>query len=432
MIDSNIYNEIYNEIVKMPVIDTHEHLPWQEEQSYNDGRDVLQEYLRHYLKCDLISAGLKRNDFERVMDSNSSILERWNIVEPFWEVSRYTGYGRVLDIAVKAIYGIDGINRNTIEELNNTFIKNKAPGHFEYVLKDLCNIHTSLLDIWTFRLEGENPLFRRIWQPQNFINPMSPYEHDMLSYIETHYSINVRSLDDWLEALERELDYMLAAYGVSVLKSCIAYFRSLRFEKVEYKTARDLFALTLDKWNNEGRNKGLGLELPREVQDFMMHYILGLANKRNLIFQFHTGLQEGNGNIITNSDPSLMINLFMEYPDVNFDLFHISYPYQGIASALCKNFPNVFIDMCWAHIMSPSACVQALDVFLDAIPYNKISAFGGDYMFVDGVYGHLYIARQNVSKVLATKVEQGIFDEGKAIEIARALFFDNPKRIFKL
>jgi hypothetical protein len=82
---------------------------------------------------------------------------------------------------------------------------------------------------------------------------------------------------------------------------------------------------------------------------------------------------------------------------VNFDLFHISYPFQGTASALCKNFPNVFIDMCWAHIISPSASMQALDDFLDAVPYNKISAFGGDYLLVDGVYGHLYMARQNVA-----------------------------------
>jgi hypothetical protein len=95
-------------------------------------------------------------------------------------------------------------------------------------------------------------------------------------------------------------------------------------------------------------------------------------------------------------------------------------------------FPNVTVDMCWAHIISPSASICALHDFLDAIPYNKISAFGGDYLFVDGVYGHLEIARRNVARVLAEKAENGIFGEDKALEIARALFYDNPKRIFKL
>jgi len=82
--------------------------------------------------------------------------------------------------------------------------------------------------------------------------------------------------------------------------------------------------------------------------------------------------------------------------------------------------------------LNPAASVSALDDFLDAIPYNKISAFGGDYLFVDGVYGHLYISRLNVSRVLAGKISRGVFGESKALEIAKALYYDNPKRIFKL
>ena len=161
-----------------------------------------------------------------------------------------------------------------------------------------------------------------------------------------------------------------------------------------------------------------------------MHFILGRARRKPDV-PFHTGLQEGNGNII-NSDPALLTNLFIKYPNVDFDVFHIGYPFQHVVSALCKNFPNVFIDMCWAHMISPAAARDALSDYLDAVPYNKISAFGGDYCFVDGVYGHLRLARENVSKVLSEKVGEGIFCEDKAAEIARALFHENPLRIFKL
>jgi hypothetical protein len=44
---------------------------------------------------------------------------------------------------------------------------------------------------------------------------------------------------------------------------------------------------------------------------------------------------------------------------------------------------------------------SALVEWLDTVPANKISAFGGDYIFVDGVYGHQYLARQNVARALA-------------------------------
>lgn len=432
MCEKDIYQEIFGEVKKIPVIDTHEHLLWSEEYRVNDETDVLKEYLAHYMKSDLISAGLSLADYNKVTDVSTDIDGRWKIVEPYWEVCRYTGYGNALDIAVKGIYNIERIDGNNIRKLNEEFLKRKTIGHYEHVLKNLCGIRTSLLDIWTFRLDGENRLFKRVWQPQNFINPMPSDGSNIVSYIEDNFSIKVRTLEDWLEAFEREFDYMLNTYAVNVIKSSIAYSRSLRFEKTDYAKVKALFASAIGKWEKEGRDKGETLEFPVEVQDFMMHYALNLANKRNLTFQFHTGLLEGNGNVLNNSDPLLMNNLFIEYPDVNFDLFHISYPFQNVAAALCKMFPNVFIDMCWAHIISPSASMQALECFLDSIPYNKISAFGGDYLFVDGVYGHLHIARQNVSRVLAKKVADGIFSVEKAIEIATALFYGNPKRIFKL
>ena len=53
---------------------------------------------------------------------------------------------------------------------------------------------------------------------------------------------------------------------------------------------------------------------------------------------------------------------------------------------------------------------EPLREFLDAVPANKISAFGGDYCFVDGVAGHLEIARRNVARALAEKVKIDIFE----------------------
>jgi hypothetical protein len=88
--------------------------------------------------------------------------------------------------------------------------------------------------------------------------------------------------------------------------------------------------------------------------------------------------------------------------------------------------------MCWAHIISPNASVNALLEWLDTVPYNKISAFGGDYLFVEGVYGHLVLARENISRALALKVTEGLFSVEEAKKIAKLLFFDNPNRIFKL
>jgi uncharacterized protein len=99
---------------------------------------------------------------------------------------------------------------------------------------------------------------------------------------------------------------------------------------------------------------------------------------------------------------------------------------------LAKNFQNVFLDMCWGHIISPEAARRALIEWLDVVPANKIHAFGGDYCFVDGVYGHQYIARRNVAHSLAHKVNDGSISISRAEEIASWMFRDNPIDLFKL
>jgi predicted TIM-barrel fold metal-dependent hydrolase len=164
----------------------------------------------------------------------------------------------------------------------------------------------------------------------------------------------------------------------------------------------------------------------------MMHHVCRLANARGLTFQIHTGIQEGNGNYVYHSDPALLTNLFIEYPDVKFDCFHIGYPYQQTLAVLAKNFRNVFIDFCWAHIISPAASVAAMGEYLDSVPANKISGFGGDYCFVDGIYGHQYIARENIARTLAARVERGACDLDEARRLARMLLHDNPAAIFGL
>ncbi|KKL79610.1 hypothetical protein LCGC14_2013110, partial [marine sediment metagenome] len=123
---------------------------------------------------------------------------------------------------------------------------------------------------------------------------------------------------------------------------------------------------------------------------------------------------------------------FMAYRNIRFDLFHIGYPYQQTVSALAKNFRNVFIDFAWAHIISPTASVNALVEYLDAVPANKIIGFGGDYAFIDGVYGHQVIARENIARALAIKVRHGAMDLDRARQVAGMLLMDNPVAILGL
>ncbi|MCP4644298.1 MAG: amidohydrolase family protein [bacterium] len=407
----------------LSIVDTHEHLPHQEDARRQDA-DVLSEYLTHYFSRDLISAGLSQQDFDKVVDVTRPLADRWRLVEPYWQAACNTGYGRCLEISARDLYGITPICGDTIEALNEAFRKGIAPGHYRRVLKEESGIRISLLDN---HLGCDREFFRSVYRLDEFVYPRS---HTEVAGIEQRTGMTIRSFNDWLEACEADLQQALER-GAVALKCGLAYVRSLHFARATYQDAEEEFnAFIAGSRGPDWQPKPI--EASPRFQDYMMHYILRLAGKSNLTFQFHTGLQEGNGNLIANSDPTLLSNVFLEYPDVDFDVFHIGYPYQQVVSVLAKTFPNVFIDMCWAHIISPVASIQALVEWLDSVPANKISAFGGDYCFVDGVYGHQFLARRNVSRALAMKVDADDMDLDRACQIAEMLFVSNPLRIFKL
>jgi predicted TIM-barrel fold metal-dependent hydrolase len=276
-------------------------------------------------------------------------------------------------------------------------------------------------------LDCDRELFRSVYRLDRFVQPRN--QQDIAS-IENDTGVRICSFDDWLEACERDLENALDR-GAVAIKSALSYQRTLKFERVSKSRAEEGFFEIFRTRNYPDWETNV-ISVNKDFEDYMMHFILRLANRRNLVFQIHTGLLEGQGNRLSYSNPALLSDLFLEYPDVQFDIFHISYPFEQELSALAKMFPNVYVNMCWAHIVSPEACVRALVEFLDTVPYNKISAFGGDYKFVDGVYGHQKIARQNVSKALAAKVNEGVFDIDEAKVIAKMLFFDNPSRILGL
>ncbi len=133
---------------------------------------------------------------------------------------------------------------------------------------------------------------------------------------------------------------------------------------------------------------------------------------------------------MANSHPLHLVNLLIEYPEARFDLFHAGYPFQSEMATLGKNFANVFVDLCWVHVISPWVARQTLHEWIETVPANKIFAFGGDYIFVEGAYAHAVMARENVTRVLVEKVESGYLSEEEALVLAHKLLHDNAAAFF--
>lgn len=100
------------------------------------------------------------------------------------------------------------------------------------------------------------------------------------------------------------------------------------------------------------------------------------------------------------------------------------------AAPIARVFPNVFVDLCWAQIISPSASRRALHEMLDGVPSNKFFGYRGDYRCPELSYTLAKPARRNISQVLTEKVSEGSCSEEEELELGRKLQHDNPDALF--
>ena len=425
--DKTLEKEIRSYLEGLRIIDTHEHLDTEQElcsQPVDFGH-----LFAHYANCDLISAGCPPRDVECLQnDRGLSPMEKWRLIEPYWDYVRGTGYGRCLELAIRDLYGLEGLSARTVEPLSEKMNANRRSGFYREVF-DRAGIAVAL---W-HRLDLRGPI-PRMWTSEYdqtiFIQDLLAH-HTLIQQPgwQERWGTDILSLDDYLGAIEERF----SAFGAkaAAFKIPLAYIRPIAFPDRSRAEIEPIFNRLLNAgWE---RNISLpSLEELRAVQDYLVHFSLQQCARHDLAVKFHTGLQEGNANTIGNSRAALLANLFFKYPKVRFDIYHISYPYQEELATLAKNFPNVAVDFCWMWIINPAAGRRALSDFLDTVPANKIHGFGGDFIFVEGSYGHAVMAKENIARALSEKVAEGAMSGKRAFTVGRWLLRDNPIAWFGL
>jgi glucuronate isomerase len=415
------------ELGRIETVNTHEHIIPEQERIAK--RVDFFSLAQHYFFNDMVSAGLSGESLKLVSNRDAPTAERWRAYEPYWKAARLTGYGQALRITIRDIYGVEEISGKTVERINAALRERNKPGIYRYVLKERSRIRFSVVDdYWNAGAVRPDPEFFVLAHKfDRFVQPWTPED---LRRLEQVTGVSIPTLRALKQALQKNFQQCLDA-GMVTVKTTLAYDRELHFREVnEADAARDFERMAQGGQTlPEGFRRKLHRPF-RNLEDHMFHEVLRLADAAGIPIQIHTGIHAGNGNFITNTNPTLLNNLFFLYPRLKFDLFHISYPYEGELSVLAKHFPNVYVDFCWAHIVSPAGARRALDEMLEMIPANKISGFGGDYQYAELSYGHLQIARRNIAQVLAAKTQAGFCKEEEALEIGRMLMHDNPANLF--
>ncbi|MGC8601457.1 MAG: amidohydrolase family protein [Thermoprotei archaeon] len=417
----------------VPIWDTHEHL---EPESFRISRqqDPMAVFLFHYLSTDFFSAGLSPEDLAKLRDASRPWGDRWQLFEQFWDYAKTTGYGQAIKIAIRDLYGIEDITKDTYPKLAEMMKQASVKGFYKSVLEK-ANIEKVILDhgedirsIESF----DRSTFGGVIRFESLVHVKSLSE---LRRASLRMGTPIHSLSDYESAFRKYVRQVLPGFA-GVKTSILAYEYSLKIDYVTFSDAEyALKAIVEGNGHEMARDRQPSLNELKPLHDYMFRVLLDEVGKSGKPIQIHTGIQEdGPGgdppvNALQNSNPTLLVNLFREFPEVKFILFHASYPYSREAGVLAKQWPNVYLDMCWVSEINPKAYEDVLSEWLELVPNNKIMAFGGDYIFIEGTYGASRVARRGVARVVQEKVDRGHWDKEDAEKVTWRILRENAKRL---
>ncbi len=393
-------------IDSLRVFDTHEHLlnPAMLKDASSFDFTLL---LLENSKNDLISAGMSEALFVSTFNSSVSPEEKWDNIEPYWNKSLNTTSNRVILLAINDLYAITELNRKSVGILTQRMQPTYQKEMFDHLLRDVCKIDFVIQDGKPIKTNGN--YIKNITRFDTWISIDSKRVIDSLAIMQIEPIYKLESL---VENLNKAFKVALDE-GMIAIKIDMAYTRTLNFENATQDAARKVFKILV----NGNSDTKIQIDEAKPLQDYMVHQLLNLAQLNKIPVAFHTGLQAGHSKFIDNSNPVLLSNLFMEFPDVNFVIFHGSYPFGGELSVLARNFKNVFIDMNWTYSISPTYAERYLSEWLETVPASKIMAFGGDQRTVENTYGNLVLAKTIISNVLIKKVEDYIIAKSICTQI---------------
>ena len=413
---------IHNAVYDIRLIDTHEHL-MSEKQALSGASDFTCLF-ENYQNCDMTSSNLL---------ANIPSASHWENISTAWEAAKSTGYGRASLLAAKELFDIDDLNADTHEELSARIKASHKPGYYTYVLKEKAKIDMVITMVGSNAETSheDKSFFKSLMYTNGFCYLSDEFNKYTFSFerartFHNKFSNDVRTLSDYEEMMDKAFRAGIGK-GIIGFKNSWCYSRTMQTEEVSRENAEKIFNRMVADPKRE-----FTLDEVKPLQDYLFFKVLSLCEKYGMPIQIHTGLQTYNGNYITNTNPTLLTNVFFKFPKVKFILLHAAYPYGGELAALAKNFPNVYIDLAWAPIICPSYSIRYLQEFLETVPSNKISVFGGDVSSVEGTYGASVMAREVVEKCLVAMVRSGYFTEKEATVLANKLLRENAIRMYDL
>ena len=160
-------------------------------------------------------------------------------------------------------------------------------------------------------------------------------------------------------------------------------------------------------------------------------FLTGLEKRaERIVYQFSLGAEPlpfETGSRLAQRTIGQLGEIIARHPRLRFQCFLSSRHANQSLCTLARELPNFSLVGYWWHNFFPDIIRQVIAERLDMLPVNKQVGFFSDAYCVEWTYGKALLARKQMARVLADKIELGQYTRDEALAIAKAILFETPQ-----
>ncbi len=410
-------------IKSIPVVDVHEHHMPEE----TPGRQIglLQLLEESYAGWTQKRGYLLPSEPSITLGAPSSAPVSWAQVAAYVEASGTNAAVRNMVRALCELYeiGKGEIMESNWEKLDAEIRRRNADPGWSAAVMDRAGIQTAISDPYRDPLldarKALGDRYRSVLRINGFAFGWHPDAQDHNGNsgraMMARLGLAPSSFDEYMEALPRVLDAMPGLQKVG-LKNALAYDRSVDFDSLDGAAARAAWGKVTP---SEHEKKAFG--------DCVVDRLCRLAGERDIPLQMHLGSA-----LIRGSRPLSAAGLIERNPRTRFLLMHLAYPWSGELLGMAFVYRNVWIDLTWSWLLSPTRFRRDFQEAVDVLPDESRMMLGGDTWHAEEAYGAIGGVRALIAGALDAMVAAGSFKRRDAERLAVKILRGNAQRLFRL
>ncbi len=348
---------------------------------------------------------------------------RWEDIARFVEGSGSNSFVRNLLAGLDQLYCLNGsgITEGNYRHLDREIRARHADGSWTKEVLRRANVTGVITDPYTDPLLDARAAFgedyRSVFRINAFAMGWHPdaRDHNGNSPFEFAKRLGapLETFDDFVALLETAVDSMVSRNQVA-LKNALAYDRDIGFDEPDEALARKAWRSPAP---SAAERKAFG--------DFAVDRLCALAGERDIPMQMHLGTA-----LIRGSHPLNAAGLIERHPRTRFLLMHLAYPWSSDLLGMAFVYRNVWIDLTWSFLLSPTHFQRAFHEAIEILPDESRMMLGGDNWHAEETFGAMKTARRLMGAVLEEKVAAGYFTGEDARRLARKICSENARKFF--